>query len=219
MYINLREDENSIKCRKRTATPPPRVINGSSLAPFLQLATAILVFKLILVFTIVLPRPPQNLTGIAISPKTIQVMWSSPSNISQMENVTNYYIFYREYNGVIGQWEARGIPTANTSYNITRLKPKTWYKIRMSASVTDGSGPASDEISTQTLEGGKESCFTSIACMFSLVSHLAFLAQGYAQVLAAEILWDYENIKLQDSHSCFSIQKILTVLHNTSMKN
>ena len=104
---------------------------------------------------VVLSSPPQNLTGVAIDPHTIQVTWSPPNNVSQLENATNYYIFYRQKNGIIGQWESRGIPlTNNSSFNITRLKPRTWYKIRITVSVLDGNGPASEEISIQTLEGG-----------------------------------------------------------------
>lgn len=71
-----------------------------------------------------------------------------------MDNLTNLYIFYRKINDVVGHWESRGIPLANTSYNITRLKPKTWYKIRMTVSVSDGNGPATNEIMIETPEGG-----------------------------------------------------------------
>ena len=99
--------------------------------------------------------PPRNLTGVAIDPHTIQVTWLPPRKTNQLKNATNYYIFYRKEKGIIGQWEARGIPLANaTAFNITRLYPRTWYKIRMTVSVFDGNGPASDEISIETLEGG-----------------------------------------------------------------
>ena len=75
-------------------------------------------------------------------------------NISHVQNVTNYYIFYREVKSSIGQWNVRGIPIANSSFNITRLKAVTWYRIRMTVSVSYGNGPASDEIVVQTPEGG-----------------------------------------------------------------
>ena len=107
---------------------------------------------------LVLSSPPQNLTGTALDPHTINVMWFAPSNNSASENATNYYIFYREIGGIVGQWEIRGTPLTNTSFNITRLKPRSWYKIRMTISALDGNGPASNEISVQTLEGGINLC-------------------------------------------------------------
>ena len=75
-------------------------------------------------------------------------------NVSTISNVTTYFLFYRKKDSNVGVWEVRGISIAAKCFNITRLKPVTWYKVRMTISVSYGNGPASKELLVQTIEGG-----------------------------------------------------------------
>eukprot|EP00795_Rhopilema_esculentum_P001382 gene1382-15786_t len=101
----------------------------------------------------VLPSPPQNLTATPLDPHSINVCWESLVNVSTISNVTTYFLFYREKDSDVGVWEVRGIPIAAKCFNITHLKPVTWYKVRMTISVSYGNGPASKELLVQTIEG------------------------------------------------------------------
>ena len=83
------------------------------------------------------------------------IYWKPPDNVNSVQNISGYYIFYRELDGPIGRWNAAGVPnlTAN-SFLLRDLKAYTTYKIRMTLAVKTGNGPGSEEVVNKTIEGG-----------------------------------------------------------------
>ncbi len=107
------------------------------------------------VLIVVIAGPPRNLTATGVDPYTIQLNWLPPVNMSQLQGLTTYYMFYRKEYGAVGSWQVRATHLNSNFFNITRLDAFTSYRFRMTVSADFGNGPASKEIIGTTLEGGE----------------------------------------------------------------
>ena len=108
----------------------------------------------------VVAEPPHSLRAQSFSHNTMMIYWKPPDNVNSIQNVSGYYIFYRELDGPLGSWYAAGVPNLTMdSFLLRDLKAYTTYRIRMTLAVKTGNGPGSEEVVNKTIEGGTRFLF------------------------------------------------------------
>ena len=91
------------------------------------------------------PGPPQDLTAVPLSAKSILVRWRPP--LVSEGHIQRYKLFYME--GDSG--EERNVSTAETQYRLTDLEEYTEYSIWVLALNHNGQGDPTEEVVVRTL--------------------------------------------------------------------
>ena len=90
-----------------------------------------------------------------MGPTEILLQWNLTKNQSINDNVTGYYVYYKDSSVISIAWQIVATPPFALGVNVSNLSPATTYDMYVVTGLEDGNGPASSRIISRTLEGGK----------------------------------------------------------------
>ena len=96
-------------------------------------------------------RPPQDVTGEPIDPRTLRLSWNPPPLEHQNGDIREYKINITE---VETETELQHLMSITTTLTVSNLHPSYHYQCSIAA-VTIGTGPYSDIFTVQTREDGR----------------------------------------------------------------
>ncbi|XP_063045377.1 neogenin 1a isoform X3 [Engraulis encrasicolus] len=101
-------------------------------------------------FSAVPSAPPQNVTVEILNSKSMMVRWQPPPADEQNGEITSYKIRYRK--GARKSEASDIVPGTQLHTLLDNLQRGTEYSVRVTAMTLNGSGPASDWITSETFE-------------------------------------------------------------------